>query len=104
MGWLGESDGGERECRDAVRTAIAASTRVSRARGTTAAATTPTTGATSTRATSHSLGVTEAPQGGGVAGAELGEDPLVEHACDECDQQEIDGDTDLDRERRLARE
>ena len=75
-------------------------TRARRRSGTTAAATIPSSGVTSTAAASHSLVVTEAPQRCGVAGTELGEDPLVEDAGDERDQQQVDGDADLDRERR----
>ncbi len=71
----------------------------STARGASAAQSTPMSGETSTRVTSHSLGVTEAPQSGGVAGTELREDPLVEDTRDEGDQQEVDGDSDLDRKR-----
>ena len=45
-------------------------------------------GAAMTAHASCSRLVTQRPQRGGVACAELGEDPLVEHACDECDEQE----------------
>ena len=77
---------------------MAVSTRARSRPGVAAAATMPASGATRTAVASHSLVVTEAPQRGGVAGAELGEDPLVEDARDEGDQQQVDGDAELDRE------
>ncbi len=41
--------------------------------------------------------VTQAPQGGGVAGAELGEDPLVEGCRRRARRAEVDRDAELDR-------
>ena len=48
--------------------------------------------------------VTEALQHRRVAGAELGEDPLVEDDGDDRDQHEVEGDAELDRQGRPARE
>ena len=98
---LGERDDRERRRpRPPSRSRSPVSTRVRQARGTTAAATIADERRDEHRAAaSHSLGVTEAPQRRGVARSELGEDPLVEDARDEGDQQQVDRDADLDRER-----
>src|SRR3989442_477644 len=61
-----------------------------------------TAGTATTAQASCSRLVTQRPQCGAVAGAELGEDPLVEEAGDERDQHEIERDAELDRERRAA--
>src|SRR5258708_6235516 len=60
-------------------------TRGTRARGTRASSTEVVTGAAITAIASVSL-VTQAPECRGVAGAELGEDPLMEDSRDEDDQ------------------
>ncbi len=56
-------------------------------------------GAPTARTASDSRLVTQAPQRGGVAGAELGEDPLVEDGRDERDERQVERDAELDRER-----
>ena len=103
-GRLGEGDDRERDgCRGGRDDSRDSDAARASARGTAATTTTP-TWARRARQREPFPVVTEAPQRGGVAGAELGEDPLVEHACDEGDQQQVDGDADLDRERRRARQ
>src|SRR5581483_9172638 len=68
-------------------------------RGAAAATAAVTAGSSATATASSSRLVTQAPQGGDVAGAELREDPLVEHDGDGRDQRQVAGDAQLDRSR-----
>ena len=83
--------------RDAEAPAVITAARASARSGTSAERTTPAAAVASTAIASHSRLATKAPEGRRVAGAELGEDPLVKDARDDGEQQQVDRDPDLDR-------
>ena len=81
----------------------ASATACTARRGTMITPSAVTAGSPTARRASVSRLVTQALQDGGVAGAELREDPLVEDGRDQCDERQVERHAKLDPERGPAR-
>src|SRR5487761_1289633 len=79
-------------------------TTCTRRRGAAAVTTAVSAGIVTTSSARSSRSVTQAPQRGGVASTELGEDLFVEHRGDDCDECQVEGHAQLDRGRRSPRQ
>src|SRR6266540_266918 len=82
--------------------AAASATTLTRRRGTTSTTAAVRAGTAIIAAASSSRLVTQRPQSGAIPRAELGKDPLVEHGGHERDENEVERDAELDRNRGAA--
>src|SRR5215204_4891007 len=86
----------------ATSTATKRASPVTRPVGASRKSTAPSAGRAITANARSSRLVTQRPQGRAVGGAELREDPLVEDDRDHGDEHQVQGDAELDRDRRTA--